>query len=135
MFSSAGLPAAAGRQVQLRVRKRAGLESEDVLGTGSGKSVWGKLFGGKQGAITHLLPTLSLRHLQIVLRGFSAPPCTPCNPPAPLVTCFAASLVQDALHRCSSIVLDAWRSMGLSPTPETRNRRERAVHKCSVACR
>jgi len=85
MFSSAGFPAATGRQVQLRVRRRAGMEAEDVLGTGSGMSVWGKLFGGKQGAITHLLPSLSLRHLQVVLRGLSAPPCTPCNPPAPLV--------------------------------------------------
>ena len=35
-----------GRHVQLRVRKRAGMETEDVLDPGAGKSVWGKLFGG-----------------------------------------------------------------------------------------
>lgn len=37
--------------MQLRVRKKAGKEAEDVLDAdGSGKSVWGKLWGGKQGA-------------------------------------------------------------------------------------
>lgn len=42
---------AVGRHVQLRVRKKEGKEAEDVLDAdSSGHSVWGKLWGGKQGA-------------------------------------------------------------------------------------
>jgi hypothetical protein len=37
--------------VQLRVRKKDGKEAEDVLDADAGKSVWGKLWSGKPGAV------------------------------------------------------------------------------------
>ena len=41
----------AGRHVQLRVRKKDGKEAEDVLDADAGRSVWGKLWSSKPGAV------------------------------------------------------------------------------------
>lgn len=52
---------AAGRNVQLRVRKKVSMEAEDVLDPDAGKSMWGKLWSGNSGGTLG-----TLRH---VLRG------------------------------------------------------------------